>query len=128
MNTLITHDVRVSVEAFYQPKHSKPSKDYFVFAYRITIENLSQHTVQLISREWQIVDATGERREVKGEGVIGKQPTLEPGESFQYVSWCELTTDMGYMKGQYLFIDYHFESYFDVHIPAFTLAAPYRYN
>jgi ApaG protein len=128
MNTKTTHDVRVSVESFYQPEHSRPGQKYFVFAYRITIENLGQFKVQLLSRHWRIVDSSGERREVKGEGVIGEQPILEPGASFQYVSWCELSTDMGFMWGNYTFLDHSEDNDFEVAIPVFNLVAPYRYN
>ena len=83
METSITNDIKVSVESIYQPSYSKPVKNEYVFAYRITIENLSNHTVQLLRRYWHIWDSNAEEREVEGEGVVGDQPILKAGQSYQ---------------------------------------------
>ncbi len=128
MDTLITNDVRISAEPFYQPGYSKPERSEYVFAYRITIENLNPFTVQLLRRHWHIFDSGGFRREVEGEGVIGKQPVLDQGHVHQYVSWCNLTTEIGSMRGTYLFQRMDTGETFDVEIPVFRLIAPYRLN
>lgn len=128
METLITNDVRISVEAFFQPEYSKPERNEYIFAYRITIENLNPYTVQLLRRHWHIFDSGGARREVEGEGVIGKQPVLQPGQSHQYVSWCNLSSEIGAMRGSYLFIRLDTQEHFDVNIPKFQLIADYRLN
>lgn len=128
MDTLITNDVRISVEAFYQPNYSKPDVGEFVFAYRITIENLNSFTVQLLRRHWHIFDSAGERREVEGEGVIGKQPILQPGGVHQYASWSNLSSEIGSMQGTYQFRRTDTDEMFDVDIPQFRLITPYRLN
>lgn len=96
-----TEGVRVSVTPSYLPEHSDPLERRFVFAYRIKITNESDRWVKLLSRRWVIVDSLGERQEVVGEGVIGAQPELEPGQSFEYSSYCPLTTPWGTMEGEY---------------------------
>ena len=128
MDTLITNDVRISVEAFYQPNYSKPDAGEYVFAYRITIENLNPFTVQLLRRHWLIFDSAGERREVEGEGVIGKQPILQPGGVHQYVSWSNLNSEIGSMQGTYQFSRADTNEIFEVDIPVFRLITPYRLN
>jgi len=128
MDTLITNDVRITVETFYQPAYSKPEANEYVFAYRITIENLNSFPVQLLRRHWIIFDSGLGHREVEGEGVVGKQPVLHPGESHQYVSWCNLVTDIGSMQGAYLFQRIDSDDKFDVDIPEFKLIAPYLLN
>lgn len=97
----MTDGVRVSVTPAYLPEHSDPLDKRFVFAYRIRITNESERWVKLLSRRWVIVDSLGESQEVTGEGVIGAQPELEPGQSFEYSSYCPLTTPWGTMEGQY---------------------------
>ena len=128
MDTLITNDVRVSVETFFQPKYSNPDRQEFVFAYRITIENLNPFTVRLLRRHWIIFDAHSEYREVEGEGVVGQQPILEPGNVHQYVSWSNLKCEMGSMRGTYTFARLDTDELFEVDIPVFRLIAPYRLN
>lgn len=128
MDTLITNDVRISVETFYQPIYSKPETGEYVFAYRITIENLNPFTVQLMRRHWVIFDSGLGHREVEGEGVVGKQPVLKPGDVHQYVSWCNLTTEIGSMQGAYEFQRIENGETFEVEIPEFRLIAPYRLN
>jgi len=128
METLITNGIRVSVETQYQPTYSRPLELKYIFSYHITIENLSSETVQLLRREWEIFDSNGVIRQVEGEGVIGKQPVLAPGESHQYASWSPLTTEMGKMSGAYIFrrdVDNH---EFRVNIPDFRLIAPFKLN
>ena len=128
METLFTNGIRVSVETQYQPTYSRPLELKFIFSYHITIENLSSETVQLLRREWEIFDSNGVIRKVEGEGVIGKQPVLAPGESHQYASWSPLTTEMGKMSGVYIFrrdVDNH---EFRVDIPDFRLIAPFKLN
>ena len=124
----ITQNIGISVETFFQPKQSKPDLDFYVYSYRITIKNESEYTVQLVSRYWEIFDAIMEKRIVEGEGVIGEQPILLPGESYQYVSYCQLKTDAGSMKGYYTFQRQIDESQFDSVIPEFVLLPEYRRN
>ena len=102
MISKISEGVEISVEIFYQSDYSNPLNQEFMFAYRITIENHNNFTVKLLRRHWFIFDSNGEHREVEGEGVIGIQPILKPGETYQYVSGCNLKTEMGRMHGTYL--------------------------
>jgi ApaG protein len=120
----VTNDVRVEVESNYVAEHSQPFHDKWVFAYTIRITNLGDETVQLVSRHWIITDATGHIEEVRGLGVVGEQPTLAPGESFQYSSWCNLKTATGVMHGTYQMTSEHGPQ-FDVEIAPFALKAPY---
>lgn len=128
MVTEITEGIRVSVETEYQPEYSSPKQRHFVFTYRITIENNSDHTAQLLSRYWLIHDSNGEVVEVEGEGVVGLQPVLEPGEKHQYVSGCHLKTSMGKMEGAYL-MERTVDGYrFEAKIPVFNMIVPFRLN
>lgn len=128
MITAISQGIKISVETIFQEEYSNPDNDQFMFAYRIEIENLSDYTIQLLRRQWFIFDSAGTRKEVEGEGVIGIQPILEPGESHAYVSGCQITTDIGSMKGNYSMIRVVDDSDFKVEIPQFMLIAPYRLN
>lgn len=128
MITATTNGVKISVETFYQSKYSRPNLSEYVFAYRITIENKTDETIQLMRRQWFIFDSNGEHSEVTGEGVIGKQPTLEPDELHQYVSGCHLKSEIGRMKGSYEFINKSDGSSFEVEIPEFKLVAPLKLN
>lgn len=128
METAITNDIRVSVEVIYQPAYSKPLKNEYVFAYRINIENLGIYTVQLLRRHWFIWDSNGVQREVEGEGVVGDQPRLEPGQNYQYVSGCPLVTDMGTMFGSYSMIRLGPGYEFEVVVPKFQMIAPFKNN
>ena len=125
--TRITNGIKISVETFYQTEHSRPFENKYIFAYRITIENLGNYTSQLMRRHWYIHDATGIVREVEGEGVIGLQPILAPMETHQYVSWCHLFADMGKMNGYYSFVRQNGEM-FKVDIPEFQMCAPFKMN
>lgn len=98
-----TQGVRVRVAPVYLPDQSDAEAGRFVFGYRIRITNLSEHTVKLLSRTWRIVDADGEENVVRGEGVVGEQPVLHAGETFEYSSMCPLETSWGTMEGAYRF-------------------------
>lgn len=98
-----TRGVRVQTFPVYMREQSDPKDPQHVFGYRILITNQSDQTVQLVSRQWVIIDGDGRRRDVEGEGVVGQQPILEPGESFEYASFCPLPTKWGTMEGAYLF-------------------------
>ena len=124
----ITLGVTISVETNYQADFSDPANGRFLFVYQITIENGSQSAIQLLSRHWDIVDANGLSREVDGEGVVGEQPVILPGESHQYISGCELATEMGSMQGYYTFKQVDKAALFRASIPHFTLVANYKLN
>jgi ApaG protein len=128
METLVTQGIKISVEPFYLPNESVPVQQKFVHAYRITIENQSPYTVQLLRRHWHIIESNGVRREVEGEGVIGQQPVLAPGETHQYTSWCPLMTDVGKMYGTYLMMRTTDEERFEVKVPVFKLIPPFKMN
>ncbi len=124
----ITDGVKVSVETTYQPEYSNPANEHFMFAYRIEIENLSGYSIQLLRRHWNIFDSNGSHREVEGEGVVGQQPIIEPGEIHEYVSGCNLQTDMGTMHGTYEMVRLVDNETFFVNIPKFDLIAPFKLN
>lgn len=128
MVTKITDGVKISVETIYQPEYSNPANEHFMFAYRVNIENLTENTVQLLNRHWHIFDSNGTKREVEGEGVVGQQPVIEPGDHHEYVSGCNLKTDMGSMKGSYEMERTVDGVKFRVNIPEFYLIAPYKLN
>jgi len=124
MVTATTRDISVTVETSYLEKQSDPDEQYFVWAYRITIANHSNQTVQLLSRHWKISDGQGRVQEVRGEGVIGEQPILEPGANYTYSSGTPLQTPSGFMHGSYQMQSDEGER-FDVDIPAFSLDSPH---
>jgi ApaG protein len=128
MVSKITDGVKVTVLTEYQPDYSNPRQDHYVFTYRILIENHSEYTVKLLRRHWLIYDANATVREVEGEGIVGLQPTLEPGDVHNYVSGCNLRTDVGKMAGTYLMERVLDGRQFRVIIPAFTLIVPYKLN
>jgi ApaG protein len=128
MQTAITRGVKVSVETFYQPDYSNPGLQEYMFAYRITITNESEHAVQLLRRHWYIFDSFAETKEVEGEGVVGQQPVIEPGFSYQYISGCNLCTEIGKMYGTYLMQRLRDGKMFYVTIPEFHLAATMKLN
>lgn len=127
LNT-ITEGVKVSVETLYQQEYSNPANEHFMFAYKVTIENMTDYAVQLMRRHWNIFDSNGSKREVEGEGVVGLQPVIEPGNQHEYVSGCNLKTEMGTMKGEYQMMRLLDNHNFDVKIPEFQLVAPYKLN
>ena len=115
-----THDIRIIVKPSFLEDQSQPDQGYFVWAYTITIENRGSEIVTLRSRHWKITDARGRLQEVKGEGVVGEQPTLSPGESFEYTSGVPLATPSGFMVGTYQ-METGEGDRFDIAIPAFSL-------
>jgi len=118
-----TGDITVRVVVSFLPEQSEPAKGRWFWAYHIRIENAGAKAAQLISREWYISDGRGTVNEVRGEGVVGEQPVLDPGASFDYVSGCPLTTPTGYMEGRYFMVDEEGMA-FEVSIPRFPLIAP----
>ena len=128
MITTTTQGVKITVKTEYQPEFSSPFQGHFVFTYRIKIENHSEYTLKLQRRHWLIFDSNGTVREVEGEGVVGVQPILEPGEIHEYISVCNLKTSMGKMLGTYLMERIMDGKEFRVQIPEFSLIVPYRLN
>lgn len=128
MVNLSTNGITVSVETQYLPSHSNPVSGKYIFGYHISIENGSPYVVQLLRRHWTIVDGEGNTREVDGEGVIGEQPILAPGEQYSYSSYCDLDTEMGKMSGTYLMTRPDNHTFFDVVIPEFRMIAPHKLN
>jgi ApaG protein len=128
MVTEITQGVKVIVETEYQPSYSSPSQYHYVFTYKITIINQSDYTIQLMRRHWFIHDAGFAQREVEGEGVIGQQPLLEPGQSHQYVSGCNLKSGLGKMVGTYQMERILDGAQFTVRVPEFVMVSPIRLN
>jgi len=120
----VTRGVRVHVESQYDPDRSEPSKGQWFFLYSITITNEGSETVQLLTRHWIITDGSGKVEEVRGPGVVGKQPILKTGESFEYTSGCPLTTAFGVMEGTYQLVTESGDR-FDAKVAPFTLSEPY---
>jgi ApaG protein len=118
-----TRDVQITVRPEYLPERSAPKDGEYFWAYTIEIKNLGRMPVQLISRHWKITDANGRVEEVKGPGVVGKQPVLRPGERFEYTSGVPLSTPSGLMAGTYQMVDELGEK-FDAEVPAFSLDTP----
>lgn len=125
MYTETTRGITVTVKPFYLDDQSSPADNHYVWAYRVRIENHSAQTVQLKRRHWRITDALGRMQEVQGAGVVGEQPVLHPGESFEYTSGTPLPTSSGIMAGEYQMEDEH-GGCFDVTIPAFSLDSPHE--
>lgn len=121
-----TRSIRVSVRAFYLADQSEPERSHFVWAYRVSIANEGKETVQLMKRTWLITDGQGRTQQVHGEGVVGEQPVLEPGQSFEYTSGTPLATPSGFMRGQYHMVVTATGEAFDVRIPAFSLDSPHQ--
>lgn len=124
----VTSGIKIMVETTFEGTFYKNYKVHFAFGYRVTIENQGKDTVQLNSRYWQIYDALNNVDTVEGEGVIGKKPVLQPGESHTYNSGCLLTSPFGAMKGYYNMVNFTNSNKFKVFIPAFKLCAPFALN
>jgi ApaG protein len=120
-----TRGIRVAVKPAYLDDQSDPEDDRYVWAYTVTIQNKGAESVQLLSRVWNITDGNGRSDEVSGPGVVGAQPVIAPGESFEYTSGCPLETASGYMVGRYQMMSASGEA-FDAEIPAFLLESPYE--
>ena len=120
----VTNNVRVEVEAQYAAEHSQPFQNHWFFHYTVRITNEGDETVKLISRHWIITQADGHVEEVRGSGVVGEQPVLAPGESFQYTSGCPLKTSSGNMRGTYQMVTDDGNG-FEVEIATFSLTEPY---
>jgi ApaG protein len=116
------------VETFYQSDHSNPINSEYLFAYRISIENNSKFPIKLLRRKWIITESNGLKRIVEGEGVVGEQPIIEPGKSFQYVSAANLKNDIGKMSGHYEMQNLHSKKTLKIQIPEFKLIAPFKLN
>ena len=124
MYEAVTHGIRIKVEPQYVEDQSSPDESYFFWAYTIEIANQSDAVVQLKTRHWRITDAQGKTEEVRGPGVVGKTPVLDPGESFTYTSGCPLGTASGIMVGSYQ-MQLQDGSLIDVAVPAFSLDSPF---
>jgi ApaG protein len=114
------NSVKVIAQAYYLAEHSQPKQGEYSFGYTITITNQGDLPVQLLDRHWLITDGVGRTQEVRGLGVVGEQPVIQPKDSYQYSSFCPLTTAYGYMEGSYGMIDAQGNS-FRTEIPMFTL-------
>lgn len=119
----VTRGIRIRVESFFVPDRSDIENGQWFFAYQVRISNEGSETAQLVSRHWIITDADGHAEHVKGPGVVGEQPTLQPGESFQYTSACPLRTPVGTMHGTYQMVTDKGEQ-FDAEIAPFGLGQP----
>jgi ApaG protein len=120
----ITRDIKIAVEPNFLDDQSDPEENRYLWSYRVTIENKSELTVQLLSRYWRITDGRGRVREIRGDGVIGEQPVIAPGRAFEYTSGAPLETPSGFMIGTYHMRASSGES-FEVGIPMFALESPY---
>ena len=120
----VTNNVRVEVESQYAPEHSQPFQSHWFFHYTVRITNEGDETIQLLGRHWIITHGDGHTDEVKGPGVVGEQPVLAPGESFEYTSGCPLSTPFGIMTGTYQMVTEDGD-HFDATIAPFTLSEPY---
>ena len=128
MVQLVTEGVNIMVETFYQPAQSNPLNAEYLFAYRITIENLTIYPVRLLSRHWHILDSNGTHREVEGEGVVGEQPVINPGDSYQYTSGANLHSEIGKMYGTYQMENIFNKKKLTITIPEFKLIVPAKLN
>ena len=123
--TETTRGIEVTVQPFFLEDQSDPDENRFVWAYRVRIRNGGPETVQLLRRKWRITDARGQVIEVEGPGVIGEQPVLEAGESFEYTSGTPLNTPTGFMQGSYGMVTSDSGEAFDIAIPVFSLDSPH---
>ena len=128
MSNLISEGIMVNVEVFYQPEYSNPLQSEYMFAYRITLENYNAFPVKLLRSNWNIFDSNGLYRQVAGDGVVGVQPILQSGENYQYMSGCNLRSDMGKMRGTYTMVNLNSHKEFDVIIPEFEMIVPAKLN
>ena len=128
MVSQITRGIKISVLTSFEGTYFKNYKIHFAFTYHVSIENQSKASVQLNSRHWEIYDALNNTETVDGEGVIGKQPVVKPGENYTYSSGCLLSSPIGAMKGHFNMVNFTTTRSFKVEIPAFKLSAPFAIN
>jgi len=127
MSDTTTRGIRIQISSVYVPERSDPEQSHYFFAYHVRVSNLGKEAAQLVSRHWIITDAEGQVEEVRGPGVVGEQPLLKPGDSFQYTSFCPLKTAVGSMQGSYRMVTGGGEE-FDAVIRPFSLAVPTAVN
>ena len=127
MSTATTFGIRIDVKSMYVPQRSRPERGQYFFAYHVEITNDGEEPAQLISRHWVITDGMGRIEHVRGPGVVGAQPRLEPGEKFEYTSACPLPTEVGSMYGTYQMVRDDGDE-FDAEVPTFTLSVPGALN
>jgi ApaG protein len=131
MVSLTTQEVTVSANSVFQRQYSEPAKRQYVYAYQIRIENNGLSPIQLLSRAWEVIDATGDRRLVEGEGVVGQQPIIQPGQSHEYTSWVQFETPIGAMRGSFIMQRNDRKGHveiFQVEVPKFLHIAPETLN
>ncbi len=128
MVTGLTYGVKISVENIYREDLSNVENNIYFFNYRIEIENANSFDIQLISRFWYIFDSLNPVKEVEGSGIVGERPIIPPGKSYTYVSGCDLSSDIGYMKGYYKFLRVDTKEIFKVTIPRFDLYSKQKLN
>lgn len=128
MVTDVHQGIKISVNTIYRDDYSIPSEQHFLFSYLVSIENMNDFPVQLLRRHWFIKDSRSENREVEGEGVVGEQPIILPGELHTYESACNFKSEYGAMWGTYLFKNINNGNYFRARIPEFQMTVPYVLN
>jgi ApaG protein len=119
----VTEGIKVSVDVTYQAEFSNPHQHHYVFTYKVTIENNSPHTYQLLRRKWEVLDAAEDSKIIEGNGVVGQQPILEPNESHSYVSGCNLKSGLGKMKGSFTMEKLFDGRLVEVTVPEFQMIA-----
>lgn len=119
----VTHNIKIEVSPSFIEEQSDPQRSFYFFAYKVKISNEGDKRVQLLRRQWIIVDGEGKTEEVEGAGVVGLQPKVEPGQAFEYSSFCPLQTPTGSMRGRYLFVDASGQEFW-VDVPEFILSEP----
>lgn len=128
MVTEVSSGIKISVVTHFEEEYSSAESKQFYFSYNIRIENTNDFPVQLLRREWFISDSNGDKREVEGEGVVGKQPIIEPGTFYTYQSSCDFMTEIGTMRGSYLMKRLDAGLIFKARIPEFKMEVPYKLN
>ena len=128
MISKISEGVKIDVDTSYQPEYSNPIQSEFLFSYKITITNNNNFPIKLLRRHWFIIDSNCIHKEVEGEGVVGVQPIINPFDAYQYISACNLKSELGKMHGNYQFENLQNNQLFNVEIPEFILESPFKLN
>ena len=128
MTSQISEGVEITVESYYEAGYSNMVNNEYMFAYRITIENRNAFPIKLLSRHWYIFDSNGTKREVEGDGVVGEQPIINSGKVYQYISGCNLKSEIGTMHGTYTFENLFNKKTFTSVIPQFEMLVPFKLN